>query len=237
MKGYNVVAEIPGSDPALRDELVIIGGHLDEWHAGTGATDNASGCAVAMEAMRILMAIGAKPRRTIRVALWDGEEVDYSGSVHHVAEHFADLESMDLEPDHARLSAYFNYDSGTGRIRGVHLQGNEWVRPIFEAYLAPFHYLGAETVTTENTTGTDHMVFDAVGLPAFTFLQDPLDYTKLTHHTDQDVYDELVEEDLKQSAVIMASFAYHTAMRDELLPRKKLPPRRTDDQGSSAAGQ
>ncbi len=237
VKGYNVVAEIPGSDPALRDELVIIGGHLDAWHAGTGATDNASGCAVAMEAMRILMAIGAKPRRTIRVALWDGEEVDYSGSVHHVAEHFADLESMDLEPDHARLSAYFNYDSGTGRIRGVHLQGNEWVRPIFEAYLAPFHYLGAETVTTENTTGTDHMVFDAVGLPAFTFLQDPLDYTKLTHHTDQDVYDELVEEDLKQSAVIMASFAYHTAMRDELLPRKKLPPRRTDDQGSSAAGQ
>ena len=237
VKGYNVIAEIPGSDPKLRDELVIIGGHIDAWHAGTGATDNAAGCAVAMEAMRILVAIGAKPRRTIRMALWDGEELDYSGSVHHVAEHFADLESMELKPAHARLSAYFNYDGGTGKIRGIHLQGNEWVRPIFEAYLAPFHYLGAETVTTENTTGTDHIVFDAVGLPSFTFLQDPMDYMKLTHHTNQDVYDQLVEEDLKQSAVIMASFAYHTAMRDELLPRKKLPLKREDDQDTSAAGQ
>jgi hypothetical protein len=235
VKGYNVIAEIPGNDPELGDELVIIGGHIDAWHAGTGATDNAAGCAVAMEAMRILMAISAKPRRTIRVALWDGEELDYGGSVHHVAEHFADLETMKLEPAHARLSAYFNYDSGTGKIRGIHLQGNEWARPIFEAYLAPFHYLGAETVTTENTTGTDHMVFDAVGLPAFTFIQDPVDYTKLTHHTDQDVYDRLVEEDLMQSAVIMASFAYHTAMRDELLPRKKLPLTRADDQETSAA--
>jgi hypothetical protein len=240
-KGYNVIAEIPGSDPELRDEgsdpelrdeLVIIGGHIDAWHAGTGATDNAAGCAVAMEAMRILMAIGAKPRRTIRVALWDGEELDYSGSVHHVAEHFADLESMELKPAHARLSAYFNYDSGTGKIRGIHLQGNEWARPIFDAYLAPFHYLGAETLTTENTNGTDHMVFDAVGLPAFTFIQDPMDYMKLTHHTDQDVYDQLVEEDLKQSAVIMASFAYHTAMRDELLPRKKLPLKRVGSRGN-----
>jgi hypothetical protein len=235
VKGYNVIAEIPGSDPMLRDELVIIGGHLDAWHAGAGATDNAAGCAVAMEAMRILTAIGATPRRTIRVALWDGEELDYSGSVHHVVEHFADLESMELKPAHARLSAYYNYDSGTGRIRGIHLQGNEWVRPIFEAYLEPFQYLGAESVTTENTTGTDHMVFDAVGLPAFTFIQDPMDYMKLTHHTDQDVYDRLVEEDLMQSAVIMASFAYHTAMRDELLPRKTLPPPRESEDDMSAA--
>ena len=234
-KGYNVIAEIPGSDPELRDELVIIGGHIDAWHAGSGATDNAAGCAVAMEAMRILVAIDAKPRRTIRVGLWDGEELDYSGSVHHVAEHFADLESIELKPAHSNLSAYFNYDSGTGRIRGIHLQGNEWVRPIFDAYLAPFHYLGAETLTTENTTGTDHMAFDAVGLPAFTFIQDPLNYTPRTHHTDQDVYDQLVEEDLQQSAVIMASFAYHTAMRDELLPRKKLPPPRESEEQTSAA--
>jgi Zn-dependent M28 family amino/carboxypeptidase len=235
VNGHNVIAEIPGSDPELRDELVLIGGHLDGWHAGTGATDNAAGCAVAMEAMRILTAIGAKPRRTIRVGLWDGEELDYSGSLHHVAEHFADLESMEIRPAHSKLSAYFNYDNGTGRIRGIHLQGNEWARPIFDAYLAPFHYLGADTLTTENTTGTDHMVFDAVGLPAFTFLQDPMDYMKLTHHTDQDVYDRLVEEDLKQSAVIVASFAYHTAMRDELLPRKKLPPPRERDEETSAA--
>jgi hypothetical protein len=237
VNGYNVIAEIPGSDPKLRDELVIIGGHIDAWHAGTGATDNAAGCAVAMEAMRILTAIGAKPRRTIRMALWDGEELDYSGSVHHVAKHFADLESMELRPAHGKLSAYYNYDSGTGKIRGIHLQGNEWVRPIFEAYLAPFHYLGAETVTTENTDGTDHMIFDAVGLPAFTFIQDPMDYTKLTHHTDQDVYDQLAEEDLKQSAVIVASFAYHTAMRDEILPRKKLPPKRERDRDTGAASQ
>jgi hypothetical protein len=236
VKGYNVIAEIPGNDPKLRDELVIIGGHIDAWHAGTGATDNAAGCAVAMEAMRILTAIGAKPRRTIRVVLWDGEELDYSGSVHHVERHFADLESMALKPDHAKLSALYNYDSGTGKIRGIHLQGNEWARPIFEAYLEPFHYLGAETVTTENTTGTDHMVFDAVGLPAFTFIQDPMDYMKLTHHTDQDVYDQLVEEDLKQSAVIMASFAYHTAMRGEILPRKNLPPPREGEDDAGAAG-
>jgi Zn-dependent M28 family amino/carboxypeptidase len=237
VKGYNVIAEIPGSDPTLRDELVIIGGHLDAWHAGTGATDNAAGCAVAMEAMRILTAIGATPRRTIRVALWDGEELDYSGSVHHVAEHFADLESMELKPDHARLSAYYNYDSGTGRIRGIHLQGNEWVRPIFEAYLEPFSYLGADTVTTKNTSGTDHVVFDAVGLPAFTFIQDPIDYTQLTHHTDQDVYDRLVEDDLMQSAVIMASFAYHTAMREEILPRKKLPPKKESARDTRAEGE
>ena len=237
VKGYNVIAEIPGSDPKLRDELVIIGGHIDAWHAGSGATDNAAGCAVVMEAMRILTAIGAQPRRTIRMVLWDGEEQDYSGSVHHVTQHFADLESMELRPAHGKLSAYYNYDSGTGKIRGIYLQGNEWVRPIFEAYLAPFHYLGAETVTTETTDGTDHVIFDAVGLPAFTFIQDPMDYTKLTHHTDQDMYDQLVEEDLKQSAVIVASFAYHTAMRDEMLPRKKLPPKRERDRDTDAASQ
>jgi hypothetical protein len=231
VKGHNVIAEISGSDPKLRDELVIIGGHIDAWHAGTGATDNAAGCAVAMEAMRILTAIGAQPRRTIRMALWDGEEQDYSGSVHHVAQHFADLESVKLRPAHGKVSAYYNYDSGTGKIRGIHLQGNEWVRPVFDAYLAPFHYLGAETVTTENTDGTDHVIFDAVGLPAFTFIQDPMDYTKLTHHTDQDVYDQLAEEDLKQSAVIVASFAYHTAMREDLLPRKNLPPPRPEAEG------
>ena len=226
--GHNVIAEIPGSDPDLQDEVVMIGGHLDAWHAGNGATDNAAGCAVAMEAMRILSAIDAKPRRTIRIALWDGEELDYSGSTSYVSRHFADLETMQLKPDHSKLSAYYNIDSGTGKIRGVYLQGNEWVRPIFEAFLAPFHYLGADTLTTQNTTGTDHLLFDVVGLPAFTFIQDPLDYETATHHSDLDVYDLLSEEDLKQAAVIMASFAYHTAMRDDLLPRKGLPPPRSD---------
>jgi len=226
--GHNVIAEISGSDPDLRDEVVMVGGHLDAWHAGNGATDNAAGCAVAMEAMRILVAIDAKPRRTIRIALWDGEELDYSGSMSYVSRHFADLETMQLRPAHSKLSAYYNIDSGTGKIRGVYLQGNEWVRPIFEAYLAPFHYLGADTLTTQNTTGTDHLLFDVVGLPAFTFIQDPLDYETATHHTDLDVYDLLSEEDLKQAAVIMASFAYHTAMREDLLPRKGLPPPRSE---------
>jgi hypothetical protein len=224
--GYNVIAEIPGSDPRLKDELVMLGGHLDSWHAGTGATDNGAGCAVVMEVARILKAIDARPRRTVRVALWGGEELDYWGSRHHVERHFANLETMELQPAHEKLSAYFNLDSGTGKIRGVYLQGNEAVRPIFEAYLKPFHYLGATTLTTMNTSGTDHLLFDAVGLPGFTFVQDPMDYDAFTHHTNMDVLDYVSEDDLKQAAVIMASFVYHAAMREERLPRKPLPPPR-----------
>lgn len=221
--GYNVIAEIPGVDPQLKEEVVMLGGHLDSWHAGTGTTDNAAGCAVAMEAVRILKAIGVQPRRTIRLALWSGEEQGLLGSRGYVKEHFGDPKTMELKPEHAQLSAYYNLDNGTGRIRGVYLQGNDAVRPIFEAYLKPFHDLGATTLTIRNTGGTDHLAFDAVGLPGFQFIQDPIAYDTRTHHTNMDVYDHAVKGDLMQAAVIMASFVSHTAMRDEKLPRKPLP--------------
>ena len=162
--GFNVVAEFPGTDAALQAEVVMLGGHLDSWHSGTGATDNGAGVAVALEAMRILKAIGVKPRRTIRIGLWSGEEQDYFGSMGYVERHFGTIKTMALKPEHAKLSGYFNLDNGSGRIRGVNLQGNEAARPIFEAWLRPFNYLGASTLTTLNTGGTDHMPFDAIGL-------------------------------------------------------------------------
>ncbi|MEE8584572.1 MAG: M20/M25/M40 family metallo-hydrolase [Acidobacteriota bacterium] len=227
LQGYNVVAEIPGSDPRLGDQIVMLGGHLDSWHAATGATDNAAGCAVMMEAVRILQKLGVKPRRTIRVALWSGEEQGLKGSRGYVKEHFGDRESMELQPDHTRFSAYYNLDNGTGKIRGVYLQGNAAVKPIFEAYLEPFHDLGASTLAMRNTGGTDHLSFDAVGLPGFQFIQDPVAYSSRTHHTNMDFYDHIVPDDMMQASVIVASFVYHTAMRDEKLPRKALPePRR-----------
>lgn len=218
--GYNVIAEIPGADPRLKDEVVMLGAHLDSWHAGTGATDNAAGCAIMMEAARILKATGLKPRRTIRVALWTGEEQGYYGSIGYVKKHFGDPDTLKLLPEHEKLSAYFNLDNGTGRIRGIYIQGNEAVKPIFEAYLRPFHYLGATTVTAENTGGTDHMPFEALGLPGFQFIQDPIEYDSRTHHTNMDVYEALLEDDLKQASVIIAAFVYHTFIRDERLPRK-----------------
>jgi Zn-dependent M28 family amino/carboxypeptidase len=221
--GYNVVAEIPGTDKKLKDEVVMLGGHLDSWHAGTGATDNAAGCAVAMEAVRILKAIGVQPRRTIRIALWSGEEQGLLGSRGYAQKHFGDRGTMRLKPEHEKFSAYFNLDNGTGKIRGVYLQGNDAVRPIFEAWLKPFHDLGANTLTIRNTGGTDHLSFDAVGLPGFQFIQDRIDYDTRTHHTNMDVYDHALDGDLIQASVIMASFVYHTAMRDEKLPRKPLP--------------
>ncbi len=221
--GYNIIAEIPGVDKKLKKEIVMLGGHFDSWHAGTGATDNASGSAVAMEAVRILKAIGIKPRRTIRIALWGGEEQGLLGSRGYVAKHFAERRTMKLKPEHKLLSAYFNLDNGSGKIRGVYLQGNLAVRPIFEAWLKPFHDLGAATLTIRNTGGTDHLSFDAVGLPGFQFIQDPLDYSSRTHHTDMDVYDHAIKGDLMQASVIMASFVYHAAMRDQKLPRKPLP--------------
>jgi hypothetical protein len=220
--GFNVIAEIPGTDPTLKSEVVMLGGHLDSWHSGTGATDNGAGCAVALEAMRVLKAIGVKPRRTIRVALWSGEEQDYFGSVGYVERHFGDLKTMALKPEHLKLSAYFNLDNGSGRIRGVNLQGNEAVRPIFEAWLRPFHYLGASTLTTLNTGGTDHMPFDALGLPGFQFIQDPLNYETKVHHSSMDLYESASPDDLKQASAILASFVYHAAMRDAMLPRKPL---------------
>ena len=218
-KGYNVIAEIPGTDPALREELVMMGGHFDSWHAGTGATDNGAGSAVAMEALRILNELGVRPRRTIRIGLWGGEEQDYYGSVGYVKQHFGDPMTGQAKPAAAKVSAYFNLDNGSGKIRGVYLQGNERARPVFEAWLAPFADLGATTLTVRNTGGTDHMPFDALGIPGFQFIQDPLDYDTRRHHTNLDVYEAASEEDLQQAAVILATFVYHAAMRDEMVPR------------------
>ena len=223
LNGYNVIAEIPGTDKDLKDEVVMLGAHLDSWHAATGATDNAAGCAVMMEAMRILKTIGFNPRRTIRVALWTGEEQGIFGSRNYVKNHFGDVESMSLKPEHAKFSAYYNVDNGTGRIRGIYLQGNDAVRPIFEEWFEPFDdMIDNTTITIRNTGGTDHLGFDALGLPGFQFIQDPIEYGTRTHHTNMDTYERLEEGDLKQMSVIVASFVYHTAMRDEKLPRKPL---------------
>jgi hypothetical protein len=218
--GGNVIGEIAGSDPKLKNEVVLLGAHLDSWHTATGATDNAAGCAVMMEAMRILKVIGARPRRTIRIGLWGGEEQGYWGSKYHVESRYGSLTTGERKPAHGELSAYFNLDNGSGKIRGLYLQGNEAARPIFQELFEPLAYLGASTITTENTSGTDHLLFDAVGLPGFQFIQDPLEYETLTHHTNLDLYDKVSEEDLKQAAVVVASIAYLTAMRDEKLPRK-----------------
>lgn len=222
-KGYNVIAEIKGTDPKLKEELVMLGGHIDSWQGATGATDNAAGCAVMMEAVRILKTLGVKPRRTIRIALWSGEEQGLLGSRGYVKNHFADPATMQLKPEHSKLSGYFNIDNGTGKIRGIYLQGNEKVKDIFTQWLQPFHDLGATTVTISNTGGTDHQAFDGVGLPGFQFIQDPIEYDTRTHHTNMDSYDHLIAADLQQIATIVASFVYHTAMRDEKLPRKELP--------------
>jgi len=221
--GYNVIAEIPGTDKKLKDEVVMLGGHLDSWHAGTGATDNATGCSVAMEAVRILKTLGLQPRRTIRIALWSGEEQDLLGSHGYVKQHFADRANMQPKPEHEKFAGYFNLDNGTGKIRGVYLQGNDMVRPIFEAWLKPFNDLGAKTLTIRDTGGTDHLAFDAVGLPGFQFIQDEIDYSTRTHHTNMDVYDHALKGDLMQASVIMASFVYHAAMREEKLPRQPMP--------------
>ncbi|MCH8021580.1 M20/M25/M40 family metallo-hydrolase [candidate division KSB1 bacterium] len=232
--GYNVVGEIAGTDKKLKGQLVMLGGHLDSWHSGTGSTDNAAGCAVALEAVRILKVIGVKPRRTIRVGLWGGEEQGLHGSRGYVAKHFGDRKTMKLKSAQKNFSVYFNLDNGTGKIRGVYLQGNDAIRPVFEALLKPFNDLGAATLTIRNTGGTDHLAFDAVGLPGFQFIQDQIDYNTRTHHTNMDVYDHALKSDLMQASVIMASFVYHTAMRDAKLPRKPLPkpePPMTNDQG------
>lgn len=223
IKGYNVVAEIPGTDPILKDELVMLGGHLDSWQGATGATDNAAGSAVMMEAVRILKATGLQPKRTIRIALWSGEEQGLFGSRNYVKNHFADPADMVLKPAHKMVSAYYNLDNGTGKIRGIYLQGNEAAGPIFEKWLQPFHDLGAKTITINNTGGTDHLSFDAVGIPGFQFIQDEIEYNTRTHHTNMDTYDHLVPEDLKQAATIIASFVYNTAQLDEKIPRMELP--------------
>jgi hypothetical protein len=219
--GYNVVAEIPGTD--LAHEVVMVGGHFDSWHGATGATDNAIGSAVAMEALRIIQASGLKPRRTIRIGLWTGEEQGLLGSEGYVKKHFGDSETMELQPGHADLAAYFNVDNGGGRLRGIYTQGNAAVRPIFEAWLEPFHDLGATHVTIKNTGGTDHLSFDALGLPGFQFIQDPIDYDTRTHHTNMDTYERVHALDAKQAATIEAAFVYFAATRAEKLPREPLP--------------
>ena len=223
LKASNVVAEIPGTDPVLKNELVIIGGHLDSWYSGTGATDNAAGCTVMMEVMRILKTLDVKPRRTIRIVLWGGEEQGLIGSYNYVKTHFADPATKELKPDQARVSAYYNLDNGSGKVRGIFLQENEAVRPIFETWMQPFADLGATAVKSGNTGFTDHYTFDISGIPGFEFIQDPLEYLTRTHHSNMDVYDHLALDDLKQAATVITSFVYHTAMRDQKLPRKPLP--------------
>jgi Zn-dependent M28 family amino/carboxypeptidase len=242
---YNTIAEIPGSD--LKDEIVMLGGHLDSWHAGTGATDNGAGVAVVMEAVRILKAAGLKPRRTVRVALWTGEEQGLLGSRAYVSEHLGSYSNdgagggqnnsggdgagqrrvasssrtLVRKPGYDKFAAYFNLDNGSGRIRGIFAQENAGAWAVFRNWLAPFRDLGAETVTLATTSGTDHLSFDAIGLPGFQFIQDPIEYSSRTHHSNADVYDRIAGDDLKQAAVIMASFVYHAAMADEKLPRKQ----------------
>jgi len=221
LNSFDIVAEIPGTDKP--DEVVMLGAHFDSWHSGTGATDNAAGDAVMMEAMRILKASNAKMRRTVRLALWTGEEEGLLGSRAYVKQHFGDRETMELKPEDAKLSAYFNMDNGTGKIRGIYLQGNEAVRPAFEKWMEPFKSEGMTTLSARGTGGTDHVSFDEIGLPGFQFIQDPIEYDTRTHHTNMDVYERIQAADLKQMAVIVASFAYMTANADQLLPRKLLP--------------
>ncbi len=219
---FNTVAEIPGTDK--KDEIVMLGGHMDSWHGGTGATDNGAGVAVAMEAARILRALNLQPRRTIRVALWSGEEQGLFGSRAYVAQHFGTMDGGDFKPgpEYDKLSAYFNLDNGTGKIRGVYLQGNDAAAPLFKDWLAPFADLGATTLTRRGTGGTDHLSFDGVGLPGFQFIQDTIEYDTRTHHSNMDVFDRIQADDMKQAATIMAAFVYQTAVQDEKLPRKSL---------------
>jgi len=220
-EGFNVVAELPGGKK--RDEIVMLGGHLDSWHTGTGATDDGAGSAIALEAFRILKALKLPLARTVRIALWSGEEQGLFGSRGYVRQHFADPMTMKLRPEHAKLAAYFNVDNGAGKIRGVYLQDNGMVRPIFEAWMGPLKDLGVTTLTNRDTEGTDHLSFDAVGLPGFQFIQDPLDYRSRTHHSDLDTYDHAPEGDMLQAAAVLASFVYDAANRAEMLPRKQLP--------------
>jgi carboxypeptidase Q len=219
--GQNIIGEIPGGD--RKDEIVMVGGHFDSWHSGTGATDNGAGSAVMMEVMRILKALNLKVDRTVRIGLWGGEEEGLFGSRAYVKEHFADPKTMQVTSEHAKLSGYFNLDNGSGKIRGVYLQGHEAMRPIFESWLAPFRDMGATAISIRNTGGTDHLSFAAVGLPGFQFIQDPLDYGTITHHSDMDTWDHAVPEDLMQASAVIATVVYQAATRKEMLPRRELP--------------
>jgi len=246
--GFNTVAEIPGTDPMLKEQVVMLGGHLDSWIAGTGATDNGAGTIVAMEAVRILKALDIRPRRTIRIALWTGEEQGLFGSKGYATQHFGSIKTstapdqmqlpefmrrpagpLEVKPEQKLLSAYFNVDNGSGKIRGIYTQGNAAVAPIFAQWMVPLKDLGVTTITMRNTGGTDHLSFDAVGIPGFQFIQDDLDYDTRTHHSNQDVYERLQPADLKQIATVEAIFVYNAAQRDQMMPRKPLPdPERTE---------
>ncbi|MGD0730805.1 MAG: M20/M25/M40 family metallo-hydrolase [Terracidiphilus sp.] len=240
--GFDTVAEIPGADPRLKAQVVMVGGHLDSWIAGTGATDNGAGTIVAMEAVRILKALDVKPRRTIRIALWTGEEQGLFGSKGYCTMHFGSARlstapdqlllpefmrraagPLEVKPEQKVISAYFNVDNGTGKIRGIYTQGNAAVAPIFAQWIAPLKDLGVTTITERNTGGTDHLSFDAVGIPGFQFIQDDLDYESRTHHSNEDVVERLQPADLKQIATVEAIFLYNAAQRDQMMPRKPLP--------------
>jgi carboxypeptidase Q len=239
--GFDTVAEIPGSDPKLKEQVVMVGGHLDSWISGTGATDNGAGSVVAMEAMRILKALEVHPRRTIRIALWSGEEEGLFGSQGYVAQHFgtfgpppvpdapgtpsymAAKGALTTTKEWETLDAYYNLDNGTGKVRGVYTQGNFAIAPIFAQWIAPLNDLGVTTITNRNTGGTDHLSFDAVGLPGFQYIQDPMDYETRTHHSDMDTYDRLHQADLEQAAIVEAIFLWNTSQRDAMMPRKPFP--------------
>jgi hypothetical protein len=221
--GFNTIAEIPGTDPELSQEVVIIGAHFDSLPAATGATDNAAGCAAVMEAMRILKAAGARPRRTIRLALWGGEEQGLLGSRAYVKQHFADPADMVLKPEHAGVSAYFNSDNGAGRIRGIWLQGNSAAGAVFSEWIKPLADLGVVALGPRSVGSTDHVSFEDVGLPGFEFMVDRLEYSSRTHHSNMDFYDRVQRDDLVQQATVIAVLAYDAAMSDQKLPRKPLP--------------
>jgi Zn-dependent M28 family amino/carboxypeptidase len=230
---FSIIAEIPGTD--LKDEVVMVGAHFDSPHGGTGATDNATGSSVCLEAVRMIQKLGLQPRRTIRIALWGGEEQGLLGSRAYVGRHFAEQEGDFLsammgrggpikkKEDFDKLSVYFNHDNGTGRVRGVYMQGNEAARPYFRTWLSAYNDPTAQTLTLSATSGTDHLSFDGVGLPGFQFIQDPIDYSTRTHHSTMDVYDRVQDGDLKQASAIMAIFAYNAAMMPERFPRKPMP--------------
>jgi len=240
--GFDTVAEIPGTDPVLKDQVVMVGGHLDSWIAGTGATDNGAGTIVAMEVVRILKALDIKPRRTIRIALWTGEEQGIFGSKGYCTMHFGSAKlstepdqlalpefmrravgALELKPEQKLVSGYFNIDNGTGKVRGIYTQGNVAIAPIFAQWIAPLKDLGVTTITNRNTGGTDHLSFDAVGIPGFQFIQDDMDYESRTHHSNEDTVERLQPADLKQIAIVEAIFVYNAAQRDQMLPRKPLP--------------
>jgi len=233
-ESFNVVGEIPGTSKP--NEVVMVGGHFDSWHYGTGATDNAAGSAVALEVVRLLKSLNLKMDRTVRIALWGGEEEGLLGSQHYVKAHFADPTVMKPTAEHDNLAGYFNVDNGGGRIRGIYLQGNEMVRPIFETWFAALKDLTPGVITIRNTGGTDHLSYDAVGLPGFQFIQDPMDYDTRTHHSNMDVYDRIQPQDMEQMAVIEASFVYNAATRPDKLPRKDLPPPQPAGRGRGGRG-